>query len=807
MFMLYLKRTIFTLCAFVIFGTVQAQESLRSLKAQANEYYRIQEYHYALPFFLKLDSLKPEDPEINYKTGVCFYKSDNKFKALEYLEKSKKLMHKHHELDLMLAKVYHLHHDFDKAIEHYNHHKRYIKSKSEDGAFELKEMDLYISQCENGKVMIKKPVSYEITNLGPNINSPFPEYSPVISADETVIIYTSRRKGTGGQIDDHDGHFYEDVFISQKEGNVWQPAVNIGKNINTNDHDACIGLSPDGQKMFIYKSQPGVRLAGDIYVSDLVGNEWGKPVKLGPNINTPYWDSHASISADEQTLYYTSDKPGGEGHKDIYVSRRQKNGEWGPAEDLSPKINTEFDEDGPFLHPDGKTLYFSSEGHKSMGGYDIFKSVYNEETKEWSEPENVGYPINTADDDLFFVWSADGTRAYFSSIRKDSYGEKDIYMAHKKEVSNFVVLLKGNVTDKLTKKPVSAVLHVHNLTTNEVVGVFNSNSATGKYIVVLPVGKDFSVTAEAPGYVFHSEHVNVVETDKYLEVEQNIEMEPVGVKDKVAKLNNVFFDYDKATLRPQSKLELDRLVTLLKSKDNFYVEITAHTDSVANNMYNMRLSQERAKTVVAYLVKNGIDSTKLLPVGYGEDFPIATNTTSEGRQLNRRSEFVFVEKFDSKEIKKNLKNAYYYRKERDTLAVDHKIKEAVALKIADVENPTNQFVFLKDNKYKARIYFGTKSSTLSDSSNTELNQFTKLLKENKIQVFVSGYTDNDAGIELSKKRTASVVKYLVKNGIPETQITTQQMGAKNPYSTATTPEAHKLNRRVEILIKVRTLME
>ncbi|MBC7391454.1 MAG: OmpA family protein [Opitutaceae bacterium] len=796
---------IFYIFAFlIIVNQSSAQGNLREIKSNATEYFRVEEYPQALPLYLKLDSLNPENAETNYRIGVCYYNSEYKLKALPYFSKAKKLLHKHHEMDLMLGRIYHLDHQFDKAIESYNHHRKYVNDKSNGLQADNKEIDRLIAQCELAKKLMANPLNYEITNLGPKINSKYSDYAPVISADETEMIFTSKRNTTtGGGFDDLHNGYYEDVYISNKEGKEWGEAKGIGPVINTNGHDAAIGLSPDGQELFLYKPQPNNKfLAGDIYVSDLDGANWKKPVKLSENINSPYWESHASITADERTLYFTSDKPGGKGHKDIYVSRRMPDGNWGVAEDLSDKVNTEFDEDCPFIHPDGKTLYFSSIGHASMGGYDIFKTVYNEDTKQWSEPENVGYPINTADDDLFLVWSADGTRAYFSSIRADTYGEKDIYMASKKEVSNFVVVLKGKVTDKKTGKPIAAVLNIFNLSKGEIVGVINSNSSTGKYVLVLPVGKDFSVTAEAEGYVFHSEHINVQEADKFMEIEQNLDLEPVGEIDKVAVLNNVFFDYDKSTLRPQSKTELDRLVKLLKSKSDAYVEIAAHTDSIANNIYNMKLSKNRAKAVVNYLIANGIDSTRLLPVGYGEDFPIARNTTPEDRQLNRRSEFIFVDKFQFKTRYENTFNAFYFRKERDSLERERKISEEKFLKLTDPVS--SKLITVKDNKYKMRIYFPGKKTELTDSLNKDLLDFVQLLKENKSPILIEGHAESNSkeGAELIRKRTAVMVKYLTKHGFGLNNITTKFVEDKKLLNAQ---ESSKLHRRIEISINVRHL--
>lgn len=805
--MLQLIKSGFLILACGSILQLNAQDSYKKIKSEATEFYRIEEYHHALPFYLKLDSLRPNDAEVNYHIGICYYNSEHKLRALPYLVKSKKLMHKHHELDLMLAKLYHLHNEFDKAEEHYNHHRKYINAKSDEGAKALKELDNYIAQCQTAKELMAKPLNYEIINLGPNVNSKYSDYAPVISADETMLIFTSKRNTTtGGGYDEINDCYYEDVLVSYHIDSTWTPAKGIGEPINTGGHDACIGLSPDGQKLFVYRSNQ--KEAEDIFVSDLNGDKWKTPVKLNNNINTNFWESHATITADEQTLYFTSSKPGGKGGKDIYISKRKADGDWGPAEDLSAKINTDYDEDCPYIHPDGKTLYFSSMGHKSMGGYDIFKTVYNEDTKEWTEPENIGYPINTTDDDLFLVWSADGTRAYFSSIRPDTYGEKDIYVAKKKEVSNFVVVLKGKVVDKVTKKPISAVLNVNNLTTGEMVGVFTSNSSTGKFIVVLPAGKDFSVTAEAAGYVFHSEHINIVEQNKFFEVEETIELQPIGTKDKVLALNNVFFDYSKSSLRPQSKIELNKLADLLKSNKDLFVEIAAHTDSIGSQIYNMQLSNERAKSVVNYLVANGVDSSRLSAIGYGEDFPLSSNRTLAGRQLNSRSEFYFVEKFDHLTPKQRIKTAFYYRLEAEKLEEKRKAAEVEAIRIADTHHDRN--VIIKDSKYKLRIYFAGHTSHLVDTTNQDLLELIHLFKENKgLPLQIIGHTDSKRSdhpaADLVRKRMESIVQFFTSKGIPSTSIVKTFAGDQKPHVSNNTPEGHRLNRDVEVLLNIRNI--
>jgi hypothetical protein len=269
----------------------------------------------------------------------------------------------------------------------------------------------------------------------------------------------------------------------------------------------------------------GAGSSGDLYISRLKGNTWTEATKLPESINTKAWEPSACLSADERILYFSSNKEGGQGGTDIYMVRLLPNGEWALPMNLGNKINTPFDEDSPFMHPDGKTLYFSSTGHRTMGGFDIFVTTYNEEKKEWSRPENVGYPINTAHDDIHFTWSADGRRVYFSSIRPEGYGDNDIYYADivDKESSK-VMVLKGIVADSITHKPMEANISVFDSKTNELIGVYNSNSITGKYIVILTEGRNYNLTVEAANYQLHYENFNVSSVEHFEEVIKNISL-------------------------------------------------------------------------------------------------------------------------------------------------------------------------------------------------------------------------------------------------------------------------------------------
>jgi outer membrane protein OmpA-like peptidoglycan-associated protein/tetratricopeptide (TPR) repeat protein len=592
------------------------------------------EYEQALEYLLKADKLKPQNPDLSYRIGICYVRLNHELASLPFLEVAKAGGVKEKELNLHLAEAYHIAHRFDEAIKLFIEYKSTLKSNDPAHA----EIDRQITYCKNGKELIKNPVNVKIRNLGGVINSKYPDYVPAISADETVLVFTSRRENTtGGKKDPQDNHYFEDIYISVKSHDTaWTTPLDLGNGINTASHDACVGLSPDGQEMFIYKVTG--KDGGDLYVSNLIGSVWSEPKNLGPNINSSAWEPSASITADENTLFFTSNKKGGLGGRDIYMSKKQPNGEFGPAINLGPKINTPYEEDSPFIHADGKTLYFSSKGHYSMGGFDIFSCEIDVETGQIkSEPKNIGYPINTSGDDVFFVWSADNKRAYFSSEREGGYGDKDLYILERDEAKSELVVLKGLVHACGGKVPVAATIIVVDLTTQKPLGVYNSNATTGKYTVILPAGKNYSVTVEAPGYLFYSKNIDIPFLDHYVEMKDTICMEKIKVGTKIV-LRNVFFDVDKATLRPESVAELERLVNILNENPHIKIQISGHTDSDGNDAYNLKLSDQRARAVLDYVVTKGIAKDRLVSKGYGETKPFAPNDTPENKQLNRRTE-------------------------------------------------------------------------------------------------------------------------------------------------------------------------
>ncbi len=622
----------------------------------------------ALDFYLKVHQYIPNHPMLNYKIGVCYLKSIQKVKCLEYFKKAYSVNPSiQPDIVWLLAIGYHLNAEFDKAIEYYTKYRNMLSPS--DLQQKRKEIDKRIQECNNGKELIKNPVRVFIDNLGPNVNTIYPEYSPLISADESVLMFTSRRPDTfGGGRDPEDNMYFEDIYISYNDGNGWSLAKNVGKPLNTKNNDATVGLSPDGTQLFTFNGKVN---NGDIFVSKLKGSEWTAPDD-GPMkkfINTEYHETSASFSFDGKIMYFVSDRPGGFGGHDIWMSRWDaEKKRWGEPRNLGSVINTEYDEEGVFMHPDGRTLYFSSRGHNTMGGFDVFKATMNDDGT-WTKPENLGYPVNTPDDDLFFVMSASGKHGYYSSSSDKGYGDYDLYMitfrgqekppvlhnednllanvapvgesvvAEKVEIKTMrLTILKGTIKDALTNNPVEAQIEIVDNTKNEVVSVSSSNSVTGKYLVSLPSGRNYGIAVKAEGFLFHSENFDIPATTGYQEIVKDILLNKLAVGQKVI-LRNIFFDYGKSTLRPESFAELDRLVNLLNEFPKMRIEISGHTDNRSSLQFNQKLSESRAKAVVDYLISKGISESRLEYKGYAFLQPIATNDTEEGRQQNRRVEF------------------------------------------------------------------------------------------------------------------------------------------------------------------------
>ncbi|MGZ4159070.1 MAG: hypothetical protein ACXVED_18900, partial [Bacteroidia bacterium] len=491
----------------------------------------------ALPIFDKLQQSHPKELYLKYVTGICgLYRSDMHEKSLEFLsavyEKNKKAANIKYDL----ARAYHYNYKFDEALAILND---YVKGKITPQ--QKKDAEQLIEYCNNGKILVAAPVDAKIDNIGDIVNTVGEEYVPVVSSDESVMIFTYRGDlSTGGLQNSYNqadsfGVYYEDVFITHKENNNWVTPVSIGSNINTNAHDAAIALSNDGQKLFIFKddSYDG----GDIYISKLDSNNWGAPQKLKGDVNTAAWEGSASLSADEKTLYFSSERPGGYGGRDLYKATLMLDSTWGDVKNLGPTINTALNDDAPFIHPDGKTLIYSSEGLNSMGSYDIFQTTYNSADSSWSTPKNLGYPINTPDDDRYFILSTDGKRGYYASGKAGGFGLHDIYVVDMPDSFQPVVaMVKGIVTKE--NVPVRADVQVDMTDNNQLYGKYKSNAESGNYLVNLVPGHNYKITYKLKGFsdqvqTFDATSLNAY-TEKIIDVKFSLKGDSLIKADSIA---------------------------------------------------------------------------------------------------------------------------------------------------------------------------------------------------------------------------------------------------------------------------------
>lgn len=493
-----------------------------------------------------------------------------------------------------------------------------------------------IDRAEFAKMAYNNPVPFNPVNLGKAINTKYEEYFPGLDIEEQTLYFT-RRDGSLS-IYEQD----EDLFISdlvEKDGDwIWSPSKNIGPPVNTRENEGAFSASPDGKYLFFTScSRKGGVGRCDIWYTARQGNTWTEPENVGRPVNSSEWESQPSISADGVTLFFASNRPGGFGGTDIWYSKKVNN-QWSNPINLGPEINTARDEQFPFIHNDGTTLYFTSEGLPGMGKSDIFLTrLIN---GKWSKPMNLGYPINTSGDEWNFIVNRKGDLAYFSSTGLEpNYGGMDIYSielydAARPQKTSYV---RGLVVDKFTGKALKADIELFSLKTSKKVTETFSDAANGKFLLNLPANSDYAFKAGAPGYAYHSENFSLTESTLDEPYELIIKLEPIQ-KDVKMVMKNVLFEVDKSELKPASYVELNQLTAYLNRNATLHIEIGGHTDNTGTESRNKTLSEERAKAVYQYLISQDIDASRLTYKGYGSSQPVATNDTEEGKALNRRTE-------------------------------------------------------------------------------------------------------------------------------------------------------------------------
>ncbi len=626
-------------------------------------------FQQAIDYLNQAYDYNPDYAPLVYELGISYLMISDEKNAMKFLEDAFDLNPKlTPDIHFWLGRAYHLNYRFDDAIEEYEMYQNSLDDKllKKQGPAIKKLID----ECETGKELVAHPKNVIITNLGENVNTQWPEYAPVFASYDSVVFFTSRRPNTTGGKRNFkvSNEYYEDIYFTSALNGVWQKPGQFGKPVNSKKNDASIGVDKTGKVLLIYRGKE----KGSMYITtyNSMKEKWSRPKNVIRRLNKRKTkESTLTFSHDSTTVYFVSNRKGGFGKKDIWYSKKRglSNSGWSKPVNLGKPINTKYDEEAVFLMGDDKTMYFASKGHNTMGGYDIFKTVKQPDGR-WSEPQNLGYPINTPGDDLFFFMNPDKRTGYFASNgQADSYGDFDIYefffytpkeplgdnspddlIAYLKEpVSEIVledpvmiktmrlVLLKGQIYEWENHKPIAGTVDIINDITGEVEQQAKANS-NGEYSTTIIPGKSYTLIAWAKGYAKKKDYVSLPKNTDSTEVIRNFELLPINPGAK-AKLR-VYFETAKATLKPESFPELDRFAQIMKLYPGLIVEIQGHTDSRGSEAYNLKLSQARADAVRDYLISKGIEPDRLIAKGYGESQPVVPNDTPEHMAMNRRVE-------------------------------------------------------------------------------------------------------------------------------------------------------------------------
>ncbi|PSL50159.1 WD40 repeat protein [Chitinophaga niastensis] len=509
------------------------------------------------------------------------------------------------------------------------------------GALQLINQYLFIAKSKN-PVAEKLKANYEFAvsnsqhtvpfhpqNLGDHINTKDPEYFPSLTIDSKTLIFTRRVNNRN-----------EDFYITYRDSSGWSLAQNMGEPVNSSFNEGAQNISQDGTMLVFTGCEfPEGKGSCDLYYSEKTPNGWTAPKNFGAPINTRDWESQPCLTADKQTLYFARETP--DNGADIFVTNHLPNGQWSVPQKLGPNINTSGRETTPFIHADGQTLYFASNGHPGYGGLDIFYSR-RQPDGSWGPATNLGYPINTIDEDASLVVDANGKTAYFASDRSDTRGGLDIYSfeLYPEARPLQTLYVKGYVYDTLTHERLTASIDVIDLQGGYNIATVKTN-ATGDYLAPLPVGKDYAFHVNKKGYLFYSDNFSLKDHNPGVPYEKNIPLQPLAANASIV-LHNIFFDTKQYSLKPLSVIELNKLVTLLQDNPSVKIEIAGYTDNVGSDKDNQLLSENRAKAVVIYLTEKGIAANRLASRGYGKTNPVATNDTEEGRAENRRTVFRII---------------------------------------------------------------------------------------------------------------------------------------------------------------------
>lgn len=756
--------TLFCASFLLIFSSLFVRAQTKSL-ADAERYFSIRNFEQALPLFEQAIKEGSKDPQVYYKAGICLQKHTSlseQVRAIPYLDYALRNSSSLPALTYFdLGALYLKNEDIDNGIKSFEKYKELTKAdkKAQTTA------DLAISKARTAQTFMSVPRDFKIQSMGNSVNTVYTEYNPIVSADESVLAFTALRPNTGKTRSGD--KFIEQVLIANNQSGIWSlpQVVPVSNDYNV----GTAGISPDGQKMLIFIGS--ATDPGNLFQITRSGTEWSKPSIISPVINSPSLETTASITPDGKTIYFSSDRKGGKGGLDIYKSTLQSNGMWGVPQNLGAPINTDANEDAPFIHPDQKTLYFTSDGHNTMGGTDIFKSSLK--TSTWSYPENMGYPVNTTANDNYFTLLADGRRAYFSSDRKGGLGAQDIYYIDMPESSNVpLTLIKGKILDAETGKPIPTKIYlIDNETDKKLDFVYNPDPETGAYLVILPPAKNYDMVIESEGFLPYTLNINVPNQTYFYSLYQQIKLKTIKQFDVVVgqevQVKNAFYD-----------TEQDAKTDIRKTHESKLVQ------SGTVDVYDMMLD------LMASSDKEGID--------YLVDLIQLNNSVDE---IN------FDEKTNSK---LEVANRTYYYDESDESKFEKKLVDGNTIlslptfMVAEEakrqkEQPKKVVVVDKSVLGKmAKVYFDAGKSDIKtnyalalDGLLVELDKYTNLGIE--ISGFASAEGSEELNRELSNKRAIAVLEYFNHKGIVRRRVIAKGYGA-----TKDSIAAKEEGRRVEI---------
>ena len=762
--MIKVKILILSLLVLLVTNfNLMAQDVAESLK-QANTLYKGEQFRNAIPFYEEVLKAQPDNAEALFKSGVCYLNRFSKEKALENILKAfDKDPNVSKHIQYWLGRAYHLNYKFDEALNAYTIYKSSLRKKDQRSD----DLRIHLDQTNVAAELYKSPKDFLVQNLGSTINSSFSDHSPVISMDGKTLFYTSRRNDTAGEIEELDGEPFEDIFFSTKTDSVtWGKPESI--HLNTTGHDASCQLFDNDTKMIVYKFHKG----GDIYYCEKEGDKWSEP-KPFANVNTKKFESSAFVTADGNTAYFSSNRYKKNDDLDIYYITKGTDGKWSKLKELKGGINTKFDEDAPFITPDGKTMYFSSRGQKNMGGFDIFKSTVDE-NGNWSEPENLGYPINTPDDDVYYYMSSNGLRGYLASYRSLGLGEKDIYEI----IPIKAIKACGLVVEDVTGRKIDGVTvsyYSQNNTTAPSSGTDISKDG-GNYCTKVMSNNTYKIVVMKGNDTLKTEMITIpVNDDESKVLTKNITLPYTqATADSIAAANeakkvgtslthryifrNTYFTENKSTLSDEAKHELDLAAEILKKNPDAEINVKGYDKS------STKLAEARAKAVSAYLTEKGIDPSRVKST---------TGTKSKNNNINDRS-----------------------------TALDVKLKSGLAMNYDPQIIPSYS---VGSSFILRNLYFITAKHEIKPEGKAELDTLKNILTENPtMKIELAGHTDDIGNDEynqkLSENRAKAAMEYLIKKGIASERLSYKGYGETMPYLTNDSDVNRQLNRRTEAKI-------